>query len=329
MKIGKRLLLILFTVLFSTTITFFVIRLMPGDPVETMAVNIHAGMGVSWEEAVEQAKARLNYDPDIPLAKQYISYLGQIVRGDLGDSILRRAPVSEIIAEVLPWTLLVSSVALLISFLLGTLLGVYCGWKRKSLLNKLMTAYDSVIGSVPAFIIGFLLIILFSVKLGWLPMRGNYDTDLTPGWNSAFIASVAKHAVLPILTWVLTSVGGWALGMRALAVSVLGEDYIISAKARGLRQRRIVGSYVGRNAILPQITQLAITFGSMFAGSVLVENTFNYPGMGYFFSSAISGRDYPLMQGMFLVLTIAIVLANQAAEILYSVIDPRIRIRGK
>ena len=329
MKIGKRLLLILLTILFSTTITFFVIRLMPGDPVENMAISIHAGMGVSWEEAVEQAKARLNYDPDIPMIRQYTNYLWQIFRGDMGESIIRRAPVSQIIAEVLPWTLLISSFALLLAFLIGTVLGLYCSWKRNTWLNKLVTAYDSIVGSMPAFIIGFLLIIVFSVKLGWLPMRGNYESGLTPGWNGAYIASVAKHAVLPILTWVLTSVGGWALGMRALGVSVLGEDYIVSARARGLKQRRIISSYVGKNAILPQLTQLAVAFGSMFAGSVLVENTFNYPGMGYFFSSAISGRDYPLMQGMFLILTIAVVIANQAAELLYSVIDPRIRKGGK
>lgn len=327
MNIGKRLLLLLLTVLFSTTITFFVIRLMPGDPVENLAVNIHAGMGVSWEEAYEQAKVRLNYDPDLPIFTEYANYIKQIASGDLGESIIRRAPVSEIISEVLPWTLLISSAALLISFLLGTLLGVFCGWKRSSFVNKLAVAYDAVVGSVPAFVIGVLLIILFSVKLQWLPMRGNYDTGLTPQWNSAFIGSVARHAVLPILTWILTTVGGWALAMRALSVSVLGEDYITCAKARGLHQRQILLTYVGKNAILPQITQLAISFGTMFAGSVLVENTFNYPGMGYFFSSAISGRDYPLMQGMFLVLTIAVALANLIAELLYSVIDPRIRKR--
>ena len=329
MNIGKRLLLLLLTVLFSTTITFFVIRLMPGDPVESMAIGIHAGMGVSWEEAYEQAKTRLNYDPDTPLLTEYVNYIGQVASGDLGQSILRRAPVSQIIAEVLPWTLLISSVALLLSFVLGTLLGVFCGWRRRSFANQLAVAYDAVVGSVPAFVIGVLLIILFSVKLRWLPMRGNYETGLTTQWSGEFIGSVVKHAILPILTWILTTIGGWALAMRSLSVSVLGEDYITCAKARGLHQRQILLTYVGKNAILPQITQLAISFGTMFAGSVLVENTFNYPGMGYFFSSAISGRDYQLMQGMFLVLTIAVALANLIAELLYSVIDPRIRKRKR
>lgn len=329
MKIAKRILIILLTILFSTTITFFIIRLMPGDPVSNMAIGIHRSMGVSYEEAYEQAKAMLNYDPDEPIVDQYLAYVKQIFSGDLGTSIQNKASVKQIIGDVLPWTLLVSIISILLSFTLGTLIGLYCGWRRRSWINQVVTIYDSVTGSVPAFVIGYVLILIFSVKLRWFPMRGNYATGLTPGFNLAFIGSVLYHAVLPVMTWTLSTVGSWALGMRAMSVTVLGEDYIVSAKARGLSEGRILKNYVGRNAIMPQISSLAVQFGLMFAGSVLVENTFIYPGMGYFFSSAIANRDYPLMQGMFLIITIAVVITNQLAEVAYALIDPRVRKAGK
>lgn len=329
MKITKRILIILLTIVFSTTITFFVIRLMPGDPVSNMAIGIHRSMGVSYEDAYAQAKAMLNYDPDEPMISQYLGYVGQILRGDLGTSIQNKAAVKDIIGNVLPWTLFVSVISILLSFVLGTLIGLYCGWRRRSWVNQVVTMYDSITGSVPAFVIGYVLILIFAVKLKWFPMRGNYATGLTPGFNLAFIGSVFYHAAMPVLTWTLATVGSWALGMRAMSVTVLGEDYIVSAKARGLSERRILKNYVGKNAIMPQITSLAVQFGMMFAGSVLVENTFIYPGMGYFFSSAISNRDYPLMQGMFLIITVAVVITNQLAEIAYALIDPRIRKAGK
>lgn len=329
MKITKRILIILLTIVFSTTITFFVIRLMPGDPVSNMAIGIHRSMGVSYEDAYAQAKAMLNYDPDEPMISQYLGYVGQILRGDLGTSIQNKAAVKDIIGNVLPWTLFVSVISILLSFVLGTLIGLYCGWRRRSWVNQVVTMYDSITGSVPAFVIGYVLILIFAVKLKWFPMRGNYATGLTPGFNLAFIGSVLYHAAMPVLTWTLATVGSWALGMRAMSVTVLGEDYIVSAKARGLSERRILRNYVGKNAIMPQITSLAVQFGMMFAGSVLVENTFIYPGMGYFFSSAISNRDYPLMQGMFLIITVAVVITNQLAEIAYALIDPRIRKAGK
>lgn len=321
----KRLFLILLTVLFSTTITFVVIRTMPGNPVETMAMELQRNMGMSYEDAVIRAKAALNFDPDVPIHIQYFNTLSDFVKGDFGVSLQFKTPVMQVIGSALAWTLLVSSVALFLSFVLGSLLGMYCAWKRKTMIDPIVTVYDAILGAVPSFVIAYLLVLLFSVKLGWLPARGNYDGSLTPGFNVPFILSVAKYAILPVLSWMLTTIGGWALGMKAVAVSALGEDYITSAKARGLPDRRIVWTYVGRNALLPQITSLAMQFGMMFAGSVLIENIFVYPGMGFFFGRAITSRDYPLMQGMFMVITVAVVIANLLAEILYSVIDPRIR----
>jgi len=173
--------------------------------------------------------------------------------------------------------------------------------------------------------VGLILIIIFAVNLKWLPNRGPYDSSVMPGFTWPYISSVLKHAILPISAYIITGLGGWALAMKGNAISVLGEDYITAAKARGLPQRRIITTYVGRNAILPLITNLAISFGMMFGGSPLIENIFVYPGVGYFLNQAVGRRDFTLMQGMFLMITVAVVLANLIAEILYSVLDPRIR----
>lgn len=321
----KRLLLVFLTVIFSSTITFVVIRTMPGDPVETLAMELQRNMGMGLEDAMIRARAMLNYDPTVPVYVQYVRYVWGLMQGNFGVSMQFKTPVMQVVGDALAWTLLVSSIALVFSFILGSLLGMYCAWKRKTLIDPAVTIYDAILGAVPSFVIAYLLVLLFSVKLGLLPARGNYDASIPPGWTPAFIGSVLKHAILPVLSWMLTTIGGWALGMKAISVSVLGEDFITSARARGLPDKRIVWVYVGRNALLPQITHLAMSFGMMFAGSVLIENIFVYPGMGFFFGRAITARDYPLMQGMFMIITVAVVLANLLAEILYSVIDPRIR----
>ncbi|MEG2295177.1 MAG: ABC transporter permease, partial [Oscillospiraceae bacterium] len=166
-----------------------------------------------------------------------------------------------------------------------------------------------------------------STNLRLFPGRGAYSSDVVVGMNLPFILSVLKHAFLPVLTYVITGMGGWALAMKGSAISVLGEDYIMCARARGLSESRIRSKYVGRNAILPLVSSLTIMFGALFGGSPLVENLFSYPGIGFYLNQAIATRDYPLMQGLFLMITIAVVVANLLAEILYSVLDPRIRTR--
>lgn len=324
----RRILLIVLTVIFSSTITFVVIRTMPGDPIETLAQDLQRNMGMNWEDAKIRAKAMLNYDPDVPLVEQYTKYVTGLLSGNLGTSMQFKTPVIQVIGNGLSWTLLISTISLTLAFVLGSLLGMLCAWKRKTLIDPIVTVYDAILGAIPSFVVAYLLILLLSVRLGWLPARGNYDSTVTPGANWPYIKSVMYYAILPVLSWLATTIGGWALGMKSVAVSLLGEDFITSARARGLSDKRIVWTYVGRNALLPQITQLAMQFGMMFAGSVLIENIFVYPGMGFFFGRAITARDYPLMQGMFLVITIAVVLANLLADILYSVIDPRIREGG-
>ncbi|SHE97399.1 peptide/nickel transport system permease protein [Caldanaerobius fijiensis DSM 17918] len=321
----KRLLLIIITILFSLSVTFVVIHFMPGNPVETLAMDMMRNQGLDYQDAYSKAKALLNYDPDVPLLNQYIKYVAGILRGNLGESMSYRKPVTSVIAGALPWTLFILSISLLVSFVIGISLGMYIAWKRKTIIDPMISVYASIAGSLPDFIVGLILIIIFAVNLKWLPSRGPYDSSVIPGFNSGYIISVIEHAILPISAYVLTSLGSWALTMKGNAISILGEDYIMAAKARGLPDRRIITTYVGRNALLPLITNLAISFGMMFGGSPLIENIFVYPGIGYFLNQAVGRRDYPLMQGMFFMITIAVVLANLIAEILYNVLDPRIR----
>jgi peptide/nickel transport system permease protein len=325
MKWIKKILLLIVTVFFAMSVTFTTIHFMPGDPVQTMAMDMQRNLGITYNEAYLKAKAQLNYDPDIPLVKQYINYVSGLLRGNFGESMIYKQSVGAVLAGSLPWTLFILSIALFLSFTLGVLLGTYMAWKRKTILEPIVNIYTSIFGSIPDFIVAFLLIILLAVKFKIFPSRGPYDSTVIPGLNGPFIASVLKHATLPILAFFLTTVGGWALMMKGSSTSVLGEDYITSARARGLEEGRIVKTYVAKNAMLPLVTSLAVTFGMLFGGSPLVENIFVYPGVGYFMGQATGRRDFTLMQGMFLMITIATVTANLVAEILYTILDPRVR----
>lgn len=324
-KLIGKIFLVIVTIFFAISFTFFVIRWMPGDPVAQMAMDMVRQQGIPYEQAYNQAAVILNYDPTANIFTQYIGYISNIFKGDLGTSLAYRSPVIKIIASTVPWTVFVLSISLLISFILGVILGMYVAWKRKTILEPILSVYSSITNALPDYIVGMILIIIFAVNLGWFPARGAYDSSVVPGFNMKFILNVLYHAALPVLAYVITGLGGWALTMRGNAVSVLGEDYVTAARARGLSNKRIMTTYVGRNAILPLITSLAISFGMMFGGSPLVENIFSYPGVGYFLNQAIVKRDYQLMQGLFLLTTVAVVISNLVAEFLYSVFDPRVR----
>ena len=317
----------LVTVFFAVVVMFMVIQLMPGNPVETLAAEISRTENLELSLAYQKAISILNYNPDIPVHERLLLYMGGILRGNLGESLIYRKPVLALVLGALPWTLLVLTLALSLSFTVGVLLGIFIAWSQKPFFNSLLTLYQSVFGSIPDYIIAYLLIFLFAVSLGWLPSRGPYSASVTPGPSWAFISDVARHAVLPVMAYFLTTVASWTIGMKANALSVLGEDYVAYATARGLSQKRILISYVGRNSILPMITSLAITFGFMFGGSPLIENLFLYPGVGYYLNNAIARRDYPLMQGMYFIMIIVVVLSGLLAEKLYTLLNPRLRER--
>ncbi|MBE5968354.1 MAG: ABC transporter permease [Lachnospiraceae bacterium] len=321
----KKIMTALFTILVALIVMFLVIQNMPGNPVDIMATDIMKKESIQYEIAYERAKAILNYDPDKPLVERFLDYAKGILTGDLGTSMAYKKSVSEIIKEALPWTLFVASLSLFLSFFVGILLGISIAWKRKKILNTFLIGYQSILGSIPNYIVAYLLVLLFSVSLGWLPARGAYSTQVTVGFNLPFLLDVLKHAILPVLAYFLTTVSGWVLSMKANSLSIMGEDYITYAQVRGLPNRRILLTYLSKNAILPMITNLAVSFGLLFGGSPLIENMFFYPGVGYFLSSAISKRDYTLMQGMFFVIIIMVVASNLLVEIMYKFLDPRLK----
>ncbi|SCI84921.1 Dipeptide transport system permease protein dppB [uncultured Clostridium sp.] len=324
---GKKVLMSVVTVLISLVVVFGVIQSMPGDPVDILAQEIVKSENLPYDLAYSRAIATLNYDPNMPMAERFVSYVKGISTGDLGDSMTYKKPVMDIVKGALPWTLLVLSVSLTLSFAVGIILGIYIAWKRKKGLNTALTVYQSIFGSIPDYIVAYLLVFIFAVTLGILPSKGAYSSSVTPGFNLPFILNVIKHAVLPVLAYFVTTVATWTIAMKANAIGVLGEDYITYANVRGLSDRRVLIHYLGRNAMLPMITSLAVTFGLMFGGSPLIENLFLYPGVGYYLNMAIARRDFPLMQGMFLIIIIMVVLSSLLAELLYKVFNPRLRER--
>ena len=321
----KKLVTCILTMIVSLLLIFFVIQSMPGDPVKTLAQDYIRTGQMTYDQAYNKAKLALNYDPDEPVLNRFVTYVKGIATGNLGQSMSFKESVSTIVLEALPWTLLVCSISLFLSFSVGVILGIYVAWKRSKVLEGVLTGYQAILGSIPDYIVAYLLVLLFSLILGLFPSKGAYSSTVTPGFNFEFIISVLKHAVLPILAYFLTTLAGWIMGMKANCLSVLGEDYINYAKARGISNKRIIFSYLGRNAMLPMVTSVAISFGMMFGGSPLIENLFVYPGVGYYLTTAISRRDYPLMQGMFLMIIVMVLLSGVFAEFLNTRLNPRLR----
>ena len=321
----KKVLTCILTMLTSLLLIFFVIQAMPGDPVETLTQEYMKTGQLGYDQAYAKEKIALNYDPDVPILQRFTTYVKGIASGNLGQSMAFKESVSKIVLGALPWTLLVCSISLFLSFMVGVILGIYVAWKRSKLLDGVITGYQAVVGSIPDYIVAYLLVLLFSLTLGIFPSKGAYSSNVTPGFNLAFIGSVLSHAALPIFSYFLTTLAGWIMGMKANCLSVLGEDYINYAKARGISNKRIIFSYLGRNAMLPMVTSVAISFGMMFGGSPLIENLFVYPGVGYYLTTAISRRDYPLMQGMFLMIIVMVLISGLIAEFLNTRLNPRLR----
>jgi len=329
----RRLLRAVFTIFFVASLIFFLIRLMPSNPIEVYINELIVQYSFTYEEARDQAASLFAIDLEAPMYVQYLDYLRHLLRGDLGTSL--RSPgttVLSVIVKFLPWTLFSVGTGLLVSFTLGVSLGMLMAYKRESSLEPILAGIGSFLSSVPNYIIGILLLVFLGVRWELVPisqMRGSMTPGMQPGLNLAFIADIFFHAALPIATYVLTTIGGWMLTMKSSTISTLGEDYVTVARARGLSEARITTAYVGRNAALPLFTQLAINIGFIVGGSILIEQVFVYQGIGYQLLVAISNRDYPVMQGIFLVVTVSVVISNLLADFLYSRLDPRVRITGR
>ncbi|KAB8143841.1 ABC transporter permease [Chloroflexia bacterium SDU3-3] len=306
----------------SITINFFLPRLMPGDPASVIFARFRGQLQPEQIQAMKEAYGL----SDAPLHIQYIQYLSSVLHGNLGTSISAfPAPVTSVIATSVMWTLLLGGSALLISFTLGNVLGIFSAWKRGGLLDNVLPPLLIFVGSFPFFWLALVALYFLGFKFGWFPLRHAYSDKLQMGWTWEFVGSVFQHLILPAGAIIVVSIGGWVLGMRNTMINMLGEDFITMAEAKGLSQNRIMFNYAARNALLPNITAFGMALGFVLGGQLIVETVFSYPGLGYQLTKAVSSLDYPLMQGLFLMITFAVLGANLIIDMLYVRLDPRVR----
>jgi peptide/nickel transport system permease protein len=306
----------------SITLNFLLPRFMPGDPVSRMFARTQGKM---QPEQIEALRKMLGVDTR-PLWEQYVDYMHNILTGQMGVSISRfPTPVTEVIASQIGWTLLLGGTALVFAAIIGNLLGILAAWRRGGAIDSALPPLLIFIGSFPYFWLAMGALYLFGVVLGWFPIRHAFTDGLEPAFTWEFIGDVGAHLVLPALTIVLVSIGGWMLGMRNTMIATNAEDYITMAEAKGLRPGRIMLRYAARNAMLPSVTSFGMSLGFVVGGAMLTEVVFAYPGVGYQLLNAVQGLDYPLMQGLFLTITAAVLLANFLVDILYVRLDPRVR----
>lgn len=319
----RKLAVYLVTAWVAITVNFLLPRLMPGNPVQLMIGKIQGRVTPAVQHAIElQFGVGLHQS----LWAQYGRYWAQLFHGNLGESITLSAPVATVLAAKIPWTLVLFGTSTVISFALGTAAGIVLGWRRSGWLDSLLPV-STFFQAVPYFFLGLVLLLVFGVDLHWFPPQGNYQQGLTPGPNWAFIASVIRYAELPGITIVLSSVAGWMLGMRNMMITTMDEDFVLVARAKGLPARRVI-SYAARNAILPSIASFSLAVGLVVSGALLVELVFNYPGVGNLLLQAVLEEDYPLLQGIFLVITFTVLAANLLADFAYAFLDPRTRQEG-
>lgn len=319
---AKRVGMALLTVFAVITFSFVLIRYMPGGPMDYMIAQLQQ-QGLSTTRARELAATYIQVNPNQPIHIAYVEYMVNILTGDLGTSTWYSRPVIDIILEAVPWTVFIMTVSLILSFAIGILTGALMAYREGSRFDSAATMVSTFLTSVPYYLLGIFLLVIFAFRLGWFPTGGRFNSNLAVGWNLTFFKSVLYHGALPIASFTFTSFGGWALGMRGNSIQVLGEDYLRVARLAGIPERDIVIKYVTPNAILPLYTNLMIAIGFIFGGSIILEQIFSYPGLGYYMYQSINSRDYPLMMGVFLTITIAVVTAIFIADVTYSMIDPR------
>jgi peptide/nickel transport system permease protein len=320
--LARRLGLYLVAAWASVTLAFVIPRLMPGDPATAMFARFKSKL---TPEAIAALRKTFGFT-DAPMIEQYGQYLSHVADGDLGVSVSHfPSKVNEVIGDGLVWTLTLAGVAVVISFSIGTLLGILAAWRRGGWLDQVAPPALILLGAFPYFWLAMLMLFVFGFTLGWLPIRHAYADHLSPGLSLEFIGSAITHAILPGATIVLATLGGWMLDMRNTMITTLGEDYVTLAQAKGLPPRRIMFRYAARNALLPNVTGFGMALGFVLSGSLLTEIVFAYPGTGYLLIEAVRSRDYPLIQGLFLTITVAVLAANMLVDLVYVWLDPRAR----
>ncbi len=322
----NRLFTLFLTVFIAATLIWIIPRLSPVNPVDVMLGRMASGGGSVENSGAILAQLTERFGLNDPWYVQFWLYIKNTLTFDFGISTASfPTPVASMIAAALPWTLGLMIVSLIITFIIGNLLGALMVWEHTPRLWKVAIPAAMVFTSIPPILSGLLLMYIFSSQLGWFPLNGAYGLNTEPGWSLDFAGSVLYHGFLPAMSIVVVTFGFWALGMRGLMITVQGEDYTILAKAKGLRKRYILYRYMIRNAILPQITAFALKIGMLVAGQVLVERIFAYNGMGKLLYDAILDQDFPVIQGVSFVIILMTAVAVFLVDLIYPFIDPRIR----
>ena len=318
----RRLTFYIAAFLAAATINFFLPRVMPGDPIEMMFAS--AGSELSLEN-LNALKLTFGFI-DAPLGEQYLRYLQSVFTGDLGRSIKYfPLPVTELLARALVWTVGLVGIATLVSFALGTMLGIMAAWRRGTLFDTVVSVLAIFSSSVPAVVVSLITLFVFGYTLGWFPNGYAADPMLDPAFNWAYVSSVLYHGTLPMLTMVIVLTGGFAVTMRNNMINLLGDDYIVMGRAKGLSDSNVMIWYAARNALLPTVSSLAIAVGAVLSGSLITEVVFNYPGLGNTLYQGILARDYPVIQGQLLIMTAAMLVANFTVDLSYVLLDPRLK----
>ncbi|HSZ42869.1 MAG TPA: ABC transporter permease [Trebonia sp.] len=313
----------LLTLWAAVTLNFFLPRLMPGNPAVAMMAKFHGKIN---GQALTALETLFGVNTKESLPAQYVDYLHDLVTGNWGTSLtFFPSPVSEVIRTGIFWTLGLVGVTTILAFILGTWVGAIAAWRRGSLIDSIAPPLLVITSAIPYFWVGMMFILIFGLKLQWLPWSGGSSITDTPALTLSYIGDVLQHAILPSLALLITTIGGWTLTMRNNMVTTLAEDYVRMARAKGLKSSRIMIDYAARNAVLPNLTGFAMSLGFVVGGAILIEYVFNYPGVGYMLLQAVQNEDYPLMQALFLLITIAVLVAILLADIATAIFDPRTR----
>lgn len=316
------------TVWGALTITFFMFRLIPTNPIENWVKSLernYSATTVGGDAMVQSYKEKFGLTGT--LWQQYVRYMyNVVVKQDLGPSFINfPTPVEELLAAALPWTVGLLSVSILLSWVLGLLIGTMAAWFRDSWVSDAITNTSIALSQVPAYLIAVFLVLFLGYQWGLLPTRGAWDAQYEIGWTWDFISSVISHSLLPALAIIIVSLSGWILTTRSLVISNIGEDYLIYAEAKGLKPGDVMIRYALRNALLPQATGLALTMGSMMNGQLLIEAMFVYPGLGQVMGRAIAIFDYNTMMGIIILSVVSVMTASLLVDLLLPVLDPRVR----
>lgn len=320
----SKLVWFLVTAVFAFILNFILPRLMPGDPVAGIVGRLAQGMSNSTGmKAVYEQYATL-FGTNKPLLVQFFLYVNNVLHGNFGASFSQfPRPVVDIIKSSIWWTICLQFPAIIVGWLIGNTLGALAAYLKKGF-DKVLLPISIFVSNLPAFGMAVILLVIFGVNLKWFPTSGGYGFNLIPTLSWQFIWSVIVHYQLPFWSIVLIAIGGQAIGMRSMSIYELNADYVKYARFMGIKDRKIVG-YVFRNAMLPQVTGLALSIGTMVGGALVAEIIFSYPGLGYTLLNAIQGQDYPLISATTMIITIMVLIANFAIEIIYGLIDPRIK----